>query len=124
MPALQILFSNSLLIKDPKEIFRRCVALTVFVFIVCSTAKVAFSQQKKPVKRPADMIGNASEWCIREELGPPSALLQSDPGSGADVLSVVRGGSWLSPPAECRVSWRDKRGKQGSIVGFRVVMNL
>src|SRR5882724_1896633 len=58
-----------------------------------------------------DLYGNVSEWC--EDVYSPTYYKTSeavDPrgpaNSGKDVKRVIRGGSWKSSPAQCRVSAR------------------
>ncbi|MFQ4135581.1 SUMF1/EgtB/PvdO family nonheme iron enzyme [Nodosilinea sp. PGN35] len=59
-----------------------------------------------------DMHGNVLEWC--------SSSRDASPG---DVWQVVRGGSWQSPPQQCRSAFRSgrKADTRSNEVGFRVV---
>jgi formylglycine-generating enzyme required for sulfatase activity len=73
-----------------------------------------------------DMHGNVAEWCAdrfaqdyyaRSERKDPSGPRGRGP-------RVVRGGSWLSRPSDCRSAGRSMRpqGGNGAQVGFRVVL--
>lgn len=59
-----------------------------------------------------DMHGNVLEWC--------SPSRDASPGDG---WRVVRGGSWQSPPQQCRSAYRAGRqaDTRSSEVGFRIV---
>ncbi|MEA5452104.1 SUMF1/EgtB/PvdO family nonheme iron enzyme [Leptolyngbya sp. CCNP1308] len=59
-----------------------------------------------------DMHGNVLEWC--------SSSRDASPG---DVWQVVRGGSWQSPPQQCRSAFRSgrKADTRSNEVGFRIV---
>src|SRR5262249_49035842 len=71
-----------------------------------------------------DMHGNVREWCrdwYRPSAGPPLAERKGDP---EQVYRVVRGGSWLSHPNQCRSAERDREqpDRCGIDIGFRVVL--
>ncbi|MBE9112707.1 SUMF1/EgtB/PvdO family nonheme iron enzyme [Nodosilinea sp. LEGE 07298] len=59
-----------------------------------------------------DMHGNVLEWCSA----------QPNP-SASDPWRVVRGGSWQSPPQQCRSAFRSgrKADTRSNEVGFRIV---
>src|SRR5678816_925873 len=68
--------------------------------------------QKKPNRWGIyDLYGNVSEWC--EDVYSPTYYRESPPADpagpptpGKDVKRVMRGGSWMSSPAQCRSSAR------------------
>jgi formylglycine-generating enzyme required for sulfatase activity len=83
--------------------------------------------QKKP--NPAgffDMHGNVWEWCVdfyNENYYRNSPEI--DPaGPAAGKARVLRGGSWLNPPADCRSANRGRLvpNYRGANVGFRIAM--
>ncbi|PSN12437.1 hypothetical protein C7293_20150 [filamentous cyanobacterium CCT1] len=59
-----------------------------------------------------DMHGNVLEWCSAQ----PNA-------AAGDTWQVVRGGSWQSPPQQCRSAFRlgRKADTRSNEVGFRIV---
>lgn len=61
-----------------------------------------------------DMHGNVLEWCSARPNAPAS-----------DPWRVVRGGSWQSPPQQCRSAYRTglKADTRSYEVGFRIVGN-
>jgi formylglycine-generating enzyme required for sulfatase activity len=76
-----------------------------------------------------DMHGNLWEWCLDEW----SDLYQNAPSDGSAWLShedsanrILRGGSWIDPPRNCRSATRDKYSPSNSrnIIGFRVVREI
>ncbi|MGB5971824.1 MAG: formylglycine-generating enzyme family protein, partial [Nodosilinea sp.] len=61
-----------------------------------------------------DMHGNVLEWCA------------SSRASASDTWRVVRGGSWQSPPEQCRSAYRAgmQADTHSNDVGFRIVGEL
>ena len=54
-----------------------------------------------------DMTGNVNEWC-QDWYGIYSSDAQTNPtGADSDSDRVLRGGSWFSPPQDCRSSSRE-----------------
>jgi formylglycine-generating enzyme required for sulfatase activity len=93
--------------------------------------------QKKPNRWGIyDLYGNVSEWC--EDVYHPTYYQDSPaadptgpPNTGADVRRVIRGGSWMSSPAQCRSSARqgEKTGDSDAcfatdFCGFRCVRRV
>jgi len=94
-------------------------------------------QQAHPVGHKApnawglyDMLGNVSEWC--EDIyrwhyrGAPcdgSADLRPAGPAPAATRRTLRGGSWCTPKASCRCSYRGPihQALRGSDMGFRIV---
>lgn len=75
-----------------------------------------------------DMLGNVYEWCLdwySDDVGGTQPVLDP-PGASSGTWRVLRGGSWLSPAAECRVAFRNKEvpNYRGNSTGLRVVGNL
>ena len=77
-----------------------------------------------------DMLGNAAEWCedvyhwrYQEASTDGSANLLSDVPAGAAVRRVLRGGSWCTPSASCRPSFRcpASQALRATDTGFRIV---
>ncbi len=75
----------------------------------------------------ADMHGNVWEWCL--DVWHPT--YQGAPTDGSAWLEagdrnfrVLRGGSWITGPAECRSTHRvnNPPGNRNSDVGFRIVL--
>src|SRR5207249_1891779 len=74
-----------------------------------------------------DMVGNAYQWCgdyygpypqdARDPAGPAEGNARSE--------RVMRGGSWSSPPADCRPACRAKNppGARYGIIGFRCALD-
>ncbi|MGF1516253.1 MAG: SUMF1/EgtB/PvdO family nonheme iron enzyme [Nodosilinea sp.] len=62
-----------------------------------------------------DMHGNVLEWCSPGDGGPPK-----------DNWRVVRGGSWQSPPQDCRSAYRAgfKADTRSNQIGFRIVAEV
>lgn len=72
-----------------------------------------------------DMSGNVHEWCW-DWLQTYPFTSQIDPkGYDNGSYSVLRGGSWKSPPLRCRVSYRDRNtpGYRHFGVGFRLCLS-
>lgn len=72
-----------------------------------------------------DMSGNVWEWC-KDWYGAYTAAAQTNPkGASSGTCRVLRGGSWYSPSAYCRVALRNYSGptNRDSIYGFRVVLS-
>jgi formylglycine-generating enzyme len=73
-----------------------------------------------------DMHGNALEWCedwyweydLRETTDPKGSVISSK--------KVVRGGSWVDFPLQCRSASRDMYGmnERGISLGFRVLLEV
>lgn len=74
-----------------------------------------------------DMHGNVWEWCLDvwhpDYTGAPSTGVAWDSG-GDPNFRVIRGGSWITGPSDCRSSRRvnNPPGNRNSDVGFRIVM--
>ncbi len=62
-----------------------------------------------------DMHGNVLEWCSPRDGGSPK-----------DDWRVVRGGSWQSPPQDCRSAYRAgfEVDTQSNQIGFRIVAEV
>jgi formylglycine-generating enzyme required for sulfatase activity len=75
-----------------------------------------------------DLHGNVAEWCMD---GWHSSY-DNAPSDGTawaaadDSGRVIRGGSWFSPPKQCRSAYRTNRfpGLRDATIGFRIVMML
>jgi len=67
-----------------------------------------------------DMSGNVWEWC-RSPYGP-----YPFPSLAGDALRVLRGGSWLNSPGNCRsaVRYRAQPDYRSGNLGFRVVVTV
>ncbi len=77
-----------------------------------------------------DMLGNAAEWCedvyrwhYPEAPSDGSANRTSEVPAGAAVRRVLRGGSWCTPSASCRPSFRcpAQQALHATDTGFRLV---
>ena len=70
-----------------------------------------------------DMSGNVREWCS-DWSGRYSDNAQTNPqGASSGTYRVVRGGSWGSGAAYCRVAYRNRTPDEiGNFLGFRVVL--
>jgi formylglycine-generating enzyme required for sulfatase activity len=71
-----------------------------------------------------DMIGNAGQWC-QDYSGDYEKAAATDP-TGADTgsLRVLRGGSWLDTPRNCRSAYRFRLtpDARAGCLGFRVAV--
>jgi sulfatase modifying factor 1 len=73
-----------------------------------------------------DMSGGALEWC-NDWYGSYSSNPQTNPvgaeysENDKEAKRVIRGGHWMSPEADCRVSARAKGDPEKTLAGFRVV---
>jgi len=73
-----------------------------------------------------DMTGNVWEWCEDYWQGDYSKIPKD--GSASDIKSikrVIRGGSWLSYPDFCPVTYRSYylQPVKGSLIGFRLALS-
>ena len=72
-----------------------------------------------------DMHGNVFEWCSDWYRDSYSGLTDIDPqGASSGAYRVLRGGSWSSPPWQCRSAYRHRftaDGRFNHLIGFRVV---
>ena len=74
-----------------------------------------------------DMQGNVWEWCHdywQEQYKPEPAVDPQGPPKGD--FCVLRGGSWINPPGDCRAALRGRSppGYRGTILGFRLVLEF
>ncbi len=72
-----------------------------------------------------DMNGNVWEWVHDWYQNSYDELAETDPvGPATGILRVIRGGSWYSTPAYCRVAHRVRFAPFNTflILGFRVVL--
>ena len=76
------------------------------------------------------VLGNAAEWTedcwhgsYRKAPSDGSAWIEDCENSDGQVMRVVRGGDWSSPPRNVRAAFRGQMQESGrsAIVGFRVV---
>ena len=70
-----------------------------------------------------DMHGNVFEWCSDRHGENPSVSVTDPTGSASGPFRVVRGGSWLSLPSNCRSAYRLRcpPSLRFNFLGFRVV---
>jgi formylglycine-generating enzyme required for sulfatase activity len=75
-----------------------------------------------------DMHGNVFEWCSDWYRDSYAGLAGADPqGASSGAYHVLRGGSWASPPWQCRSAYRHRftaDGRFNRLVGFRVVADV
>jgi formylglycine-generating enzyme required for sulfatase activity len=75
-----------------------------------------------------DMHGNVFEWCSDWYRDSYSGLAEIDPeGAPGGAYRVLRGGSWASPPWQCRSAYRHRftaDGRFNHLIGFRVVVEI
>ena len=59
-----------------------------------------------------DMHGNCREWCLdKYAINPQEHVVDPlNPRSGFVSICVVRGGSYVTPPSQCRSAWRFRCG--------------
>jgi sulfatase modifying factor 1 len=72
-----------------------------------------------------DLSGNVWEWC-NDWYGAYSKSLQRNPtGTSSGLHRVIRGGSWLFNPQDCRVSYRGSGHPSNRFngLGFRLVFS-
>ncbi|MSQ94226.1 MAG: formylglycine-generating enzyme family protein [Gemmataceae bacterium] len=74
-----------------------------------------------------DMHGNVCQWC--EDWYDPKyypVSRRQDPQGGQGNIRVLRGGSWIYSPNDCRAANRDGIGANhhGHSIGFRVVRRV
>jgi formylglycine-generating enzyme required for sulfatase activity/predicted Ser/Thr protein kinase len=82
------------------------------------------------IKRPNfwglyDMHGGVAEWCFDAYQPYPTSNVANSGIPGAHLDRVVRGGSFLSPEADCRAASRAKAPPEtrSSDIGFRVAFD-
>jgi len=75
-----------------------------------------------------DMHGNVWQWCQdnMREYGRPTTSLKNPTGLTQESARVLRGGSWLSYPDDCRSAYRYyyTPGLRINLIGFRIVLPL
>jgi formylglycine-generating enzyme required for sulfatase activity len=73
-----------------------------------------------------DMHGNVWEWCedFYDENYYKNSPKKDPKGADKGEWRVLRGGSWDSPPEECRSAYRSGRepDSKENVIGFRVVL--
>ncbi len=69
------------------------------------------------------MLGNVWEPCL-DELPPYKLVDQKDPvGEIQPAWGIMRGGSWLFDPADCRAATRIATHEYFGGMGVRIVIN-
>jgi len=72
-----------------------------------------------------DMHGNVCEWCSDWYGAYPQGARTNPSGINSGSLRVMRGGSWLDEPQQCRSAMRAKNQPfyRSSVIGFRIASN-
>jgi formylglycine-generating enzyme required for sulfatase activity len=74
-----------------------------------------------------DLHGNVAEWC-QDGWHPNYKSAPNDGSAWAaqdDSGRIIRGGSWFSPPKQCRSAYRSSRfpGLRDATIGFRIALS-